>query len=425
MLLAFPPLFCYVYCMELNRDAEGRLIREPLDVSSWQQGPPHDEFAEMRAQCPVHFVSGMQDFPEEDGFWSLTLAEHIREVSLDFETFSSERGGILAVDAAMPLELQTAMFIAMDPPRHDRLKALFQKGFTPRRISEHEQRIRDITVSVLDTLEGQGSFDLVSDLAQPVVARVIGSFMGIPPEDDLLWAGIMNSILGSSDPDLNPEGVESVMQRDLPEVFERCRVLIEQRRRHPTDDLTSVLVHAEVEGGRLEEHEIIMGFFLLMAAGNDSTKATFCSAMLALIEHPEERQKLLDRPELIASAVEESLRMFPAFSHFRRTATRNVELGGETIREGDKVVLWYLSSNRDEAVYDDPHRFDVERNPQHQAFGAGGRHFCLGAALARLELRILLEETLRRYPSLALDGSPEWVASGFVNQLKSLPVRPG
>lgn len=411
--------------MEFERDSEGRPVRGSFDLDDWEGGPRHQDFREARAKCPVHFVDGLQHFPDEAGFWSLTLAEHIRQASLDFETFSSERGGIMAIDSAMPLELQTAMFIAMDPPRHDRLKALFQQGFTPRRIAEHEDEIRAITVNVLDSLGDRQEFDLVSDVAQPVVARVIGSFMGIPPEDDLLWAGIMNSILGASDPDLNPEGVDAVMQRDLPEVFERSRVLIEERRANPTDDLTSVLVHAEVDGEKLEDHEIVMGFFLLMAAGNDSTKATYCSAMLALMEHPEERAKLLENPELIPSAVEESLRMFPAFSHFRRTATRDVEMGGETIREGDKVLLWYLSSNRDESVYDDPDRFDVERNPQHQAFGAGGRHFCLGAALARLELRILLEETLKRYPDLELNGKPRWVTSGFVNQLKTLPVRVG
>ena len=214
----------------------------------------------------------------------------------------------------------------------------------------------------------------------------------------------MNTMLGASDPDVNPEGVEAVMQRDVPEIFERCRKLIAERRENPTDDLTSVLVHAEVDGQGLEEHEIVMGFFLLMAAGNDSTRSTYASAMRALMENPEQRQMLIDDPSLIPSAVEEALRMFPAFAHFRRTATRDTELNGQPIAEGDKVVMWYVSSNRDETRYEDPDRFDVTRNPEHQAFGAGGRHFCLGTALARLELNILLEETLRRYPAMELDG---------------------
>jgi cytochrome P450 len=167
----------------------------------------------------------------------------------------------------------------------------------------------------------------------------------------------------------------------------------------------------------------VMGFFLLMAAGNDSTKATYCSGMHALLENPEERQKLIDDPSLIPSAVEESLRMFPAFAHFRRTATVDTELNGATIREGDKVVMWYVSSNRDDTRYEDPDRFDVTRNPEHQAFGAGGRHFCLGTALARLELRILLEETFARYPRIELAGECPHVVSGFANQLRSVPVR--
>jgi cytochrome P450 len=252
---------------------------------------------------------------------------------------------------------------------------------------------------------------------------VIGSFMGIPEEDDAVWARLMNSTLGAADPDLNPGGFDGAVHKDVPEIFARCRKLIAARRSNPTDDLTSVLVHAEVDGEQLEEHEIVMGFFLLVAAGNDSTKATYCSGMRALMEDPEQKQLLLDDPTLIPGAVEESLRMFPAFAHFRRTATADTELHGQKIKKGDKVVMWYVSSNRDETRFADPDRFDVRRNPDHQAFGAGGRHFCLGTALARLELRILFEETLARYPDISLAGAPLYVESPFINQLKTLPVR--
>jgi len=406
------------------------LDRPPLEETLiterelWLDGPPHELFGELRRDCPVHWTERISEYPGEAGYWSVTTADHVHEVSRDWQTYSSERGGVTALtDAVFPLELQRAMFIAMDPPKHDRLKALFQRGFTPKRIAEHEDAIRTIVVGVLDRLAGRDECDLVTDVAQPVVSRVIGSFMGIPPEDDAIWARLMNTTLGASDPDLNPEGVEAVMARDVPEIFERCGRLIAERRDHPTDDLTSVLVHAEVDGQRLEEHEIVMGFFLLVAAGNDSTKATYCSGMRALIEHPDQRRLLVDDPSLIPGAVEESLRMFPAFAHFRRTATREVELGGQTIREGDKVVMWYASSNRDETRYDDPETFDVTRNPEHQAFGAGGRHFCLGTALARLELKVLFEETLARYPSMALAGTPLFAESPFINQLKTLPVR--
>jgi cholest-4-en-3-one 26-monooxygenase len=311
----------------------------------------------------------------------------------------------------------------MDPPKHDRLKALFQSGFTPKRIAEHEDAIRRIVVDALDRLAGRETCDLVTDVAQPVVSRVIGSFMGIPKEDDEIWARLMNSTLGAADPDLNPHGFEGAVERDIPEVFDRCRRLIAARRENPTDDLTSVLVHAVLDGQKLEEHEIVMGFFLLVAAGNDSTKATYCSGMRALMEDPEQRRLLLDDPTLIPGAVEESLRMFPAFAHFRRTATCDTELHGQKIREGEKVVMWYVSSNRDETRYEDPDRFDVRRKAEHQAFGAGGRHFCLGTALARLELQIMFEETLKRFPQIELAGTPAVVESPFINQLKALPVR--
>lgn len=394
------------------------------DRSRWADGPPNALFKQLRAECPMHWSSQITDYPEEAGFWSVTTADDVHTVSHDWATYSSQRGGITALtNAIMPLELIQAMFIGMDPPKHDRLKALFQRGFTPKRIAEHEDEIREITVGVLDRLEGRERCDLVTDVAQPVVSRVIGSFMGIPPEDDEVWARLMNSALGAGDDDVNPDGIESVMEKDVPEIFERCGKLIAERRENPTEDLTSILVHAEVDGERLEEHEIVMGFFLLVAAGNDSTKATYCSGMRALLENADQMSQVLADPSLIPSTVEEALRMFPAFAHFRRTAMNDTELHGQTIREGEKVVMWYVSSNRDESRYEDPDRFDVTRNPEHQAFGAGGRHFCLGTALARLELKILIEETLARYPQMALDGTPKYVASPFVNQLKTLPVR--
>jgi len=406
----------------VGRDIESVELTEQ---ELWADGPPLELFREMRSRCPIHRTEHFEEFPEEEGFWSVTTAEDIHTVSRDWETYSSERGGVLAAAGGFPLELAQAMFIGMDPPKHDRLKALFQRGFTPKRIAEHEERIREITRKALDRLEGRETADLVADVGQPVVSRVIGSFMGIAEEDDELWAQLVNATLGAADPDLNPHGLQDAATVYVPQIFENCQKLIAERRENPTDDLTSVLIHSEVEGEKLEEHEIVMGFFLLIAAGNDSTKATYCSAMRALMEAPDQKQILLDDPSLVPDAVEEALRMFPAFAHFRRTATRDTELHGQRIKEGEKVVMWYVSSNRDETRYEDPDRFDVHRKPEHQAFGAGGRHFCLGTALARLELRILIEETLARYPEIELDGRPQAVESLFLNQLKSLPVRLG
>lgn len=390
------------------------------DLVHWQQGPPHEIFDRLRKEAPVHW-SPMATWPNEPGFWSITNAEDIHTVSRDWEAFSSELGGVVVSDNAIPLELQNSMFIAMDPPRHDRIKSLFQKGFTPKRIAQHEADIREITTRVLDGIEGRETVDLVTEVAQPVVARVIGTFLGTPEEDDKRWAELAFNALGFGVDELQPDGQDTVQQIIL-EVIQRVMAMAAERRERPTDDLTSILVNAEIDGEQLQDHEIAMGFALLVAAGNDSTKATYSNGMLALLKNPEEREKLLEQPELVPSAVEEFLRMYPAFGHFRRTATRDVELGGQTIRKGDKVILWYPSSNRDESVYGCPHQIDVTRNPEHQAFGAGGRHFCLGTALARLELKVMFEETLKRFPAMKLAQEPTYVPSTFMNQPKEVIV---
>jgi len=391
------------------------------DNEHWEQGPPHETFKRLRGQCPVHWSSGISQTPEDTGFWSVTRAEDVHTVSRDWRTYSSA-SNILITDEAVPVDLIQGMFIGMDPPKHDRIKALFQRAFTPKAIAAHEPAIREITDRVMGGLEARQTCDLVTEVAQPVVARVIGSFMGLDPEDDKPWADSINTLLGFGDPELNPKGLEQLVAEDIPPMYEKCMELVAQRRAQPTDDMLSVLVFAEIDGDTLSDDEIFAGFVLLMAAGNDSTKATYTSTMRALMEHPEQRRLLIDDLTLVPSAVEEALRMFPAFAHFRRTATEDAELVGQRIKKGDKLALWYPSSNRDEERYEDPDRFDVRRNPEHQAFGAGGRHFCLGTALARLELRILVEETVKRFPNMEPAGEPTWVLSQFSSQLKSLPV---
>jgi cytochrome P450 len=237
----------------------------------WADGPPHELFKQMRGECPVHWTDRVTEYPEEKGFWSVTTAEDIHTVSRDWRTYSSAHG-VTAVSEVFPVELVRAMFIGMDPPKHDRLKALFQAGFTPKRIAAHEDEIRAIVTDVLGRVGERETCDLVTEVAQPAVSRVIGRFMGIPEEDDAIWARLMNSTLSGDDKDLNPEGIDGVLQNDIPEIFARCGKMIGERRENPTDDLTTVLVNAEIDGEQLEEHELVMGFFLLVAAGNDSTK---------------------------------------------------------------------------------------------------------------------------------------------------------
>jgi cytochrome P450 len=407
----------------MNVIAEQQLDRIDLgDLELWEDGPPHELFARLRRDAPLHW-SPLDDYPEEAGFWSLTRADDLRKVSLDWQTFSSYVGGIMVLDDfGIPLEGQQQQMISMDPPRHDRIKALFQRGFTPKRIAEHEERIRGIVNRVLDRVAERGECDLVLDVAGPVVSRVIGSFIGTPEEDDQRHIEETNMVLGFGDDDLRPteEAVVEVMTRAWDETME----LVAERRESPgSDDLIDVLVHSEVDGEKLSDAEIFMGLGLLGAAGNDSTRSVFTSGMLGLFENPDQLALLIEDPSLIDGAVEELLRCYPAFAHFRRTATRDVEMHGKTIREGDKVLLWYVASNRDESVYADPQRLDVTRKPDHQAFGAGGRHFCLGAALARLEIKTLLTETLRRFPEIELAGEPTKARSLFLNQLKTMPVR--
>jgi cytochrome P450 len=391
------------------------------DNELWTQGPPHEIFAELRSRCPVHWSTGISQTPEDEGFWSVTKAKDVLAVSRDWRTYSSAEN-ILITDHAIPLDLVKGMFIGMDPPMHDRIKSLFQRAFTPKAIAQHEQAIRAITDRVMKDLAGRDECDLVLDVAQPVVARVIGSFMGLDPEDDKPWADSINTLLGFGDPVINPKGLEQLIAEDLPPMYEKCMSLVADRRANPTDDMLSVLVFAEIDGDTLSDYEIFAGFVLLMAAGNDSTKATYSSTMRALMENPDQRDLLLADPSLVPSAVEEALRMFPAFAHFRRTATKDTQLGGCPIKKGDKIALWYPSSNRDEDQYENPDTFDVTRNPEHQAFGAGGRHFCLGTALARLELKILVEETVSHFPKMTISEEPTWVLSQFSSQLKHLPV---
>lgn len=392
------------------------------DLELWDDGPPHGLFTRLRNEAPVHW-SPLEAYPHEAGFWSLTRAEDLRTASLDWETFSSYVGGIMVLDDfGIPLEGQQQQMISMDPPRHDRIKALFQRGFTPKRIAEHTEAIRGIVNDKLDLICERGECDLVNDLAGPVVSRVIGMLIGSDPADDRRHLEETNMVLGFGDDELRPteEAVVEMMARNWDETME----IVAERRANPgMDDLIDVLVHAEIDGEGLSDAEIFMGLGLLGAAGNDSTRSVFTSGLLGLLENPDQLRLLLDDPGLIEGAVEELLRMYPAFAHFRRTATRDVELHGQTIRAGDKVLLWYVSSNRDESVYPDPQRLDVTRRPDHQAFGAGGRHFCLGAALARLEIRMLLSETLRRLPDIELAGEPTKARSLFLNQLKTMPVQ--
>lgn len=392
------------------------------DLELWRSGPPYELFARLRAEAPVHW-SPLASRSNEAGFWSITRAGDIARISIDWQTFSSERGGVAVLDdIGIPLAMQQQQMISMDPPRHDRIKAIFQKAFTPRRIAEHEPRIRQITRNALDRIAAAGEADLVSDIGATVTSRVIGSLLGTPPSLDAKLIEWANVSLAWDDPDIRTEW--SQLGDALAEAAPILYAMIAERRREPTDDLLSAMAHAEIAGDRFNDMELLMMFGLLFAAGTDSTKSVYSSGMHALIRSPDQMEWLREDLSRVPQAVEEILRCFPAFAHFRRTATREIELHGQTIRQGDKVILWLVSGNRDEAVYESPEVFDIRRPiVEHQAFGAGGRHFCLGAPLARLELRVLFEETLARLDQIALTATPKRTLALFLNQFKTLPVR--
>ena len=399
------------------------------DLELWRDDPPHQVFDAIRERPGLHW-SELGDFEWESGFWSVVRFEDVAMVGRDAATFSSERSIVLVdkletdPDKPDPIDLSANMLITQDPPRHDRLKALTQRAFTPKRSLEHTERIREIINLVYDrALERHpdGRVDLVQDVGVYVPAMVIGDMLGAPREDAERLVDWTNRTTAFEDPRLVPDlgDVWKALEEFVPYVNE----MVEERRSHPTDDLTTAFIEAEVDGEHLSHEEILMFFFLLMVAGNDSTRAVFTSGIKNLLEN--EQMDLVRSGEVtLEQTVEEFVRFNPAFAYMRRTATTDTEVAGQAIAKGDKLALWYVASNRDPKAFEDPQRFDIRREPNpHQGFGGGGKHFCMGAGLARLELKLWVEETLKRFPDIELDGECERVSSTFLNQFSSVPVR--
>ena len=401
------------------------------DLDRWSRGAPHEWFALLRREAPVFW----QDERQGRGFWSLTRYGDILAASKDYQTFSSEAGGTSLMDLT-PEQIESRMsMLDTDPPRHRRLRSIVNKAFTLRVVNAYEGRISEMFRDVLDGAFAEPELDFVDAVAVELPMRILCELMGVPLEDRHYLVELGNRMLGNTDPDHAGEFVAG--ETDLsayahlpfsspaaPEMFAYANALAADRRRAPRDDLTTRLIEADIDGDRLSEHEFDLFFLLLVTAGNETTRHAMSNGLLALLEHPAERDRLLADPALIPSAVEEMLRWGPSLLHFRRTATRDLELHDQTIRSGDKVALWYVSGNRDEDQFPDAGRFDVGREPnRHLAFGLGGPHFCLGAHLARLELRVWLEEMLPLLPRIELAGEPKRLRSNFFNGVKSVPVR--
>jgi len=390
------------------------------DFDQFVGGVPHEMFAELRRHPPF-----WQDEVGGPGFWNFTRYDDVVVVNKDNQTFSSARGTALINE--MPpdqIEQQRLMMLNMDPPMHTRYRLLVNKGFTPRMVGQLEESIRDRTRSIIASARERGQFDFVSDVAAELPLQVIADLMGVPQEDRHKVFDWSNRMIGSEDPEYQSAPEEA--QLASMELFSYCHALTEQKKADPHEDLMSVLTRVELDGERLTELEIDLFFMLLAVAGNETTRNLIAHGMLALLEHPDAHRDLLADRSLLPGAVEEMLRFGTPVMHFRRTATRDTDVNGFPVREGDKLVIWYISANRDEAVFAEPSRFDVRRNPNpHVAFGGGGPHFCLGANLARLEIRVMFEEVLSLLPDLEQAGPAARLRSNFINGIKHLPVRVG
>ncbi|MEX2247840.1 MAG: cytochrome P450 [Dehalococcoidia bacterium] len=380
---------------------------------------PYDVFRQLRREAPVCW----QREADGPGYWALTKYEDIVTVSQDSATFSSYAGGT-NIDDMPPdaLSMIRTLMLNMDPPRHTIYRRLVATGFTPAMIRKLEPHVREITGRIIDNVSPRGECDFVTEVAAELPLQVIAEMMGVPQEDRHKVFDWSNRLIGFDDPEF--QHTEDDGRQAATEMFLYAHQLAAARRALGEDDLISTLVRAEVEGAALSEADFDAFFILLAVAGNETTRNLISGAMQAFCEHPEQRQRLIDDPSLMPLAVEEMLRWVSPLIYFRRTATRDTELRGQRIRAGEKVVMYYPSANRDEDVFDRPDEFDAgrEHNPQ-VAFGGGGHHFCLGASLARLEIRVMFEELFRRLPDVELAGPPRRLRSNFINGIKHLPVR--
>lgn len=404
-----------------------------IDVASqelYERGVPHEEFRLLREHDPVHWHPW--DW-RGGGFWALTKHADVTQVSKDPETFSSAAGHIYLWDLEPDALEARRSLIETDGPAHARLRRIVSSAFTPKKVRDYEAYTREIAQELLDRTLEQGEFDWVEGVAAPLPINVIVSILGIPDEDAPMMIDLSNHLAeGTSDIPLDPDAYGNTTPlRLLPfnspashALFEYGRRIGEERRRNPKDDLVSRLVHAEVDGDRLTDAEYTNFFQLMVFAGNETTRTAISQGMLALAENPDQFERIFDEPEIAETAVEELIRWASPVMYFRRTATRDAEIRGVPIAAGDKVVMWYISANYDEEVFEDPHRLDLGRTPNEQAsFGAGGPHYCLGAFLARLEIRVLLEEIRARNVRFELAGEPKRLRSNFVNGLESMTVR--
>jgi cytochrome P450 len=415
-----------------------------LDV--FVEGTPHEWFRRLRREDPVYW------HPERAGagFWCITKYEDVKTVSRNPKLFSSARGTQLrdpTEEERAQMESRRGQFAAiakpgpgmskeapssvgggipimlnMDPPEHVKFRRIVQRVFTPRLVGEQEAHIRDLARRIVDAVAPRGKCEFVEDVAAELPLQVICEMMAVPQEDRKDIFDLSNQMIGAEDPDLGAHDQERIRSAFIG-MFLHAMKVAQRYRDAPAENLSSRLLHYEVDGEKLSEIEYCAFFLLLCVAGNETTRTVTTNGMRVLMEHPDQLEQLVRDPSLIPSAVEEILRFAPAVHHFRRTATEDTELRGKKIRAGDKVVLWYPSANRDEDVFPEPDRFDIRRTPnEHLAFGIG-EHFCMGANLARLELRVAFAKLAERLDEIELAGPIARLHSSFVGGIKRVPIR--
>ncbi len=395
-----------------------------LDLDRFQRLEHHEMFKKLRNEAPVYWTD--HPLPGAAGFWSLSRHKDLVTVNRDTATFSSEAGGtsILTPDEmegdAGGTDPRGLLMLYMDPPKHTRYRLLVNKGFTPRMIGLIEQYLKHRAILIVDNIIERGSCDFVDDLAAELPLQAIAEIMGVPQEERRMLFDWSNRMIGMDDPEYAGEDGAAASI----ELFMYSNDLAKKRRDDPRDDIVTKLINAEVDGDKLSEIEFDMFMMLLTVAGNETTRNTTSWGMWALMQNPEQYAALCaDVDGKLDRAIEEILRWATPVYHFRRTAMTDTEIAGQAIKQGDKVVIWHTSANRDEAVFENPFRFDIERWPnEHIAFGGGGPHFCLGANLARMELKLIFREILERIPDMVLTAEPSMLRSNFIGGIKRMPV---
>ncbi|MDC0141488.1 cytochrome P450 [Gammaproteobacteria bacterium] len=403
-------------------------IGQICELDKWESfidGQPYDLFKRLRREAPIYWHEESLDF--EPGFWALTKHEDIVRVSKDPLTFSSAAGGHLmsmgdpkVVDPSAVAAIIGNM-IGMDPPDHQIYRKMVAPSFTPKAIRNLESDMRQKIRDLLENVEGKGEFNFVTEISEQLPLWVLCEMMGIPESDRPKIRDLVNNLTDASIQQ-DPENSFQIWVNYM-ELFKMGRDMIEERRKNPTDDLMSVVANTRVEGGELPP-ELLDGFFLLMViAGNETTRNTLTGGLMALTENPEERAKLLQDPTLISNATDEMLRWVTSVIYFRRTAMKDTSIRGQDIKAGDKVVMWYGSANRDEDIFPDGHLFRVQREnaKKHLAFGAG-EHLCLGNRLGHMQIRILFEELLARFPNIHSTSNPVRIPSNFLAGISELKV---